>query len=79
MEWRYTIYSEVGNMRDLLDMSYWDFWGVVDSMLLRAKRRSGETVTRKELKPSQKQMIENRKKLVAREASLGDNKNGNNN
>lgn len=74
IDWRYVMYSKIGGMSDLLNMCYWDFWGVVNSMVLQSKRNSGEVITRTELKPSQKQMIEERKKLVAKEILLEGNK-----
>ena len=53
------MYLECGGMEEIQRMSYWDFWGIVKSLILRAKRQNGETIY-KEMKPSQKKMMEDR-------------------
>lgn len=48
-------------MSEIDDMSYWDLIGVSKYQTQSDRKQSGQT-TYKELKPSQKRMIEERKK-----------------
>lgn len=50
-------------MQEILNMIYWDFVDLQEVMRDNAKRASGKPVTKSELKPSQKKMIERLKEM----------------
>ena len=55
-EARYSLYLEVGNMQDILNMTIKDFYGVMEAAKARSERMSGKPTVKK-LKQSQKDMI----------------------
>jgi hypothetical protein len=57
MEWRYKIYLSVGNMTDILNMSFHDFKGVINQMIYENKP-SPQRV--RKLSTQQKKMIANK-------------------
>ena len=59
MEWRYKIYLTVGNMSDILNMSFNDFKNVINQMIYENKP-SPQRV--RKLSTQQKKMIENKVK-----------------
>ena len=60
LSWRYDFFAMGHTMSEIDDMSYWDLIGVSKYKAQNRPTESGET-RYKELKPSQKQMIEERK------------------
>ena len=60
LSWRYDFFTKGHNMNEIDDMSYWDLIEVSKYQSRSDRKQSGQT-TYKELKPSQKRMIEERK------------------
>jgi len=63
IEWRYKIYLSVGNMSDILHMSYYDFRGVINQMIYENKPSDRKY---RKLSNTQKGMIEKIKQLKKR-------------
>jgi len=59
-----TLYLEVGNMKEILSMSYWRFLSVLQSARDRSTRNSGKPVVRNKLYQSQRDMIQRTKELM---------------
>lgn len=54
IEWRYKVYLTVGNMSDILNMSFRDFKGVINQMIYENKPQNQRM---KKLSTQQKKMI----------------------
>jgi len=58
----YTLYLHVGNMSEILSMSYWRFREIIDTWTIMERRKAGLPVVRK-LRKSNKDLIKNLKRL----------------
>jgi len=58
IEWRYKIYLQVGNMDDILNLSLYDFKGIINQMIYENTPIPQRT---RKLSKQQKNMIQNLK------------------
>jgi len=69
LSWRYEFFTRGHTMNEIDEMSYWDLIEISKYQNYNERKRSGQT-TYKELKPSQRTMIEKRKEILKREGKM---------